>query len=231
MLLFRTQRLKETHFELDIVQNIPHLQYIAGVIKGLIFLTLYYYPIMLTAMALDYFVPYFGKLTVIVSEAFFNSALIFLNNWPYDKFNAAFLEREKFYLLGYGMFTSIVCNCFLEGFTSLGAGIFISLWMQMNCVIYSPVEKPDGKQFESIGEIWNILTNSTVRNQLRNAYNLHRQRLVQNSNYRHDLILNTAFLVNPALKITEYLNQLIGKLLNKWKQQGASQPVPADPVP
>jgi len=84
-------------------------------------------------------IPYFGMFTCIVSEAFFNPAFIFLTAWPYDRYNAAFLEKEKYYLLGFGMIASIICNYCLSGFASLGVGLIISLWMLINSVIYGPV--------------------------------------------------------------------------------------------
>ena len=77
---------------------------------------------------------------VIISEAFFNAAFFFLSTWPYDKYNAALIEKQKFYMLGYGMFVSVICNYFLSGFTSLGVCLMISLWMLINSVIFSPVE-------------------------------------------------------------------------------------------
>lgn len=121
------------------MQNIPHFQYISGVIKGIIFLVFYYVPIVIITTILAELIPYFGMFTVIVSEAFFNAAFFFLSTWPYDRYNAAFLEKEKYYLLGFGMFVSIICNYFLSGFASLGVCLIISLWMLMNSVIYSPV--------------------------------------------------------------------------------------------
>lgn len=77
--------------------------------------------------------------TVVISEAFFNSAFYFLSTWPYDKYNAAFIESQKYYMLGFGMFVSVLCNYFLSGFTALGVCLIVSLWMLINSVIYSPI--------------------------------------------------------------------------------------------
>lgn len=208
------------------MQNIPHFQYISGVIKGIVFLVFYYVPIVIITTILAEIVPYFGMFTVIVSEAFFNAAFFFLSTWPYDRYNAAFLEKERYYLLGFGMFVSIICNYFLSGFASLGVCLIISLWMLMNSVIYSPVEKQDGSEFRSFGEVWSVLTKSEERNRLKNSYNLHRQRLVENPNYGRDLILNSAFFVNPALRITEHLNVWIGERLNRMRQARTTNPGP-----
>jgi hypothetical protein len=201
----------------------PELQYISGVIKGVIFLVFYYVPIVIITSILAEIIPYFGILTVIVSEAFFNAAFFFLSTWPYDRYNAAFLEKEKYYLLGFGMFVSILCNYFLSGFASLGVCLIISLWMLMNSVIYSPVERENGQEFNSLGQIWDVLTKNSERNKLKNSYNLHRQRLVENKDYGRDLILNSAFLVNPALRITEKINKWIGERLqeSRIRRQGA----------
>ncbi len=171
------------HFDLDIIQRIPGFQYISGVLKGIIFLVFYYVPIVIITSILAETIPYLGMFTVIVSEAFFNAAFFFLSTWPYDKYNAAFLEKEKWYLLGFGMFVSIICNYFLSGFASLGVCLIISLWMLMNSVIYSPVERIDGSEFQSFGQIWAVLTKSSERSRLKNSYNLHRQRLVENPTY------------------------------------------------
>lgn len=65
--------------------------YVSGVIKGIVFLVCYYVPIVIITTILSLIIPYFGMFTVIVSEAFFNSAFFFLSTWPYDRYNAAFL--------------------------------------------------------------------------------------------------------------------------------------------
>ena len=72
-----------------------------------------------------------------------------------------------------------------------------------------------------------MLTSSSERNQLKNSYNLHRQRLVSTPNYGRDLILNSAFIVNPALRITEHINVWIGERLARWRQTRRNAPAQA----
>lgn len=142
--------MSETHFELDKIERIDAFVYLSGVIKGVIFLMFYYIPIIIITTLLT-FVPYLGMFLVIISEAFFNAAFFFLTAWPYDNYNAAFLERQKYYMLGYGMFVSILCNYFLSGFTSLGVCMIISLWMLINTVVFGPAVKEEGVEFNSLG--------------------------------------------------------------------------------
>ena len=65
---------------------------LSGQIKGFVFLVFYYVPILIVTTMLSY-IPYFGMFTVIMSEAFFNGVFYFLSTWPYDKYNAAFVEK------------------------------------------------------------------------------------------------------------------------------------------
>ena len=142
--------MNENHFQLDKIEKIDPYFYLSGVIKGVLFLVLYYVPIVIITTLLT-FIPYFGMFTVIVSEAFFNAAFFFLTAWPYDNYNAAFLEQQKYYMLGYGMFVSILCNYYLSGFTSLGVCMIISLWMLINTIVFGPALQEDEQEFKSFG--------------------------------------------------------------------------------
>ena len=85
-------------------------------------------------------VPYFGKLNLILSEAFFNGIFYFIRKWPYDEFNIGFFERKWAYLTGYGLVVSVVCNYLFQDFPLLsnGAYFLMSLWLIINMIVSSP---------------------------------------------------------------------------------------------
>lgn len=41
-------------------------------------------------------------------------------------------------MLGYGFFVSFICNVVLSGNLALAVFFLISLWMMINCQLYSP---------------------------------------------------------------------------------------------
>lgn len=70
--------------------------------------------------------------------------------------------------------------------------------------------------------VWKVLTSQEERAHLRNGYNVHRKRLRTERLYRKNLIQETVWLVNPALKVTEWLNE-------KLSQKYANRNVDAQP--
>jgi hypothetical protein len=52
-------------------------------------------------------------------------------------------------MMGYGFFVTMVCNLFFEGSVAQGVYFTFSLWMLINCVVYSP---PD-IEFKSFADI------------------------------------------------------------------------------
>lgn len=64
---FRKKQMGESHFELDNFEKIDPFLYLSGVIKGVIFLVMYYVPIMIITTLLTFILPYFGMLSVILS--------------------------------------------------------------------------------------------------------------------------------------------------------------------
>lgn len=111
-------------------------------------------------------------------------------------------------MLGYGFFVSFICNVCLSGDLSRGAYFIISQWMIINCLLYSPPEK----NFTNFSEVWKYVTSSELRSKLPNSYNIHRQKIRKDKQYRGSLIKDVIIL-RPALKITEWLNTTLNKNL------------------
>lgn len=123
---------------------------LSNTLKSFVFLLLYYTPIFIFCLILSSFIPWLGAIFLLISESFFNSTFYFLKNWPYDRFNVAFLEKQLPYMLGYGFFVSFVTNILFTGDIGRGLYFMISQWMIINAVVYSP---PDIEQEENLEKI------------------------------------------------------------------------------
>lgn len=110
----------------------------SNLIKNFIFLLLFYTPLNLLLMIVQIFFPILGSILLVISESFFSAAFYYLEKWPYDRFNIAFIEKNVAYMLGYGFFVALICNALLDGFLGIAAFFLISLWMMINCQLYSP---------------------------------------------------------------------------------------------
>ena len=136
-----SSKFNKCHFpEFDNREKVELFYSLSNQLQGCIFLLLYYLPIFVCLTVLMGYFPVVGSVCIIISESFFNSAFYFLKKWPYDRYNVAFLEHNLPYMLGYGLFVSIVCNWILIGTWARGAYFLISQWMMINCVIFSPPE-------------------------------------------------------------------------------------------
>lgn len=121
-----------------------------------------------------------------------------MEKWPYDRYNIAFIENNVAYMLGFGFVVSFVCNWCLEGFYAIAAFFMVSLWMMINCQLYGP---PSVEAFRDWGHFWGCITSHEERARLPNAFNLHRERLRKDKEYRKNLKKNTK-IVRPALLLT-----------------------------
>ena len=129
---------KTYYCEFDVREKFNKYYAISNMIKNFIFLLLYYTPLNLVLIVVSLFFPIAGSVLMVISEAFFSSTFYFLEKWPYDRYNIAFIENNVAYMLGFGFFFSFICNWCLEGFYSIAAFFIISLWMMINCQLYSP---------------------------------------------------------------------------------------------
>lgn len=77
-------------------------------------------------------------------------------------------------MLGYGFVVSFICNWCLDGLYSIAGFFIISLWMMINCQLYSP---PPMESLKEFSEVWWCMTEQEKRARLPNAFNLHREKL------------------------------------------------------
>lgn len=183
-------------------------------------------PIFLIETQILTFIPYLGKnfnnkgtFLLILSESFFNGVFYFMKTWPFDKYNIGFMEKNMSYMIGYGLFVSLVCNYFLAGSLATGAYLVLSLWMLINSIMYSPPMI----EFKSIDDIIKIFASETSRNKLKNAYNHHRLKIRKDPVYR-EYIIRKIFVVYPALKITSMLN----KKISIWIEKSSGLPAQSE---
>lgn len=85
-------KFPHTHFcEFDKKEKFSVLYSMSNLIKNFIFLILYYTPINLCLMVFTMYFPILGSILLVISESFFNATFYFLEKWPYDRFNIAFV--------------------------------------------------------------------------------------------------------------------------------------------
>lgn len=118
-------------------------------------------------------VPYFGRLNLVISEAFFNGIFYFIRKWRYDDFNIGYFEKQWAYLTGFGLSVSIVSNYIFQDnpLLSNGAYFVFTPYLIINMIVSSPPTV----EVKSFKDMINVL--SKKRNEFDNSFNKHRDNL------------------------------------------------------
>ena len=84
-------------------------------------------------------------------------------------------------MLGYGFFVSFICNVCLSGNLALAVFFLISLWMMINCQLYTP---PPSNYFQSFSQVWECVKSPEKRARIPNSFNIHREKLRKDKTHR-----------------------------------------------